>query len=241
MSRDLTALIEHPNVRRYLDLIAQAEGTARHADPYRVAFGGSTIPDLSRHPGIARRFQQTDGKANTTTAAGKYQFLRSTWNDVAGTLGLTDFTARSQDLGALELMRRSGSLDDVLRGDYASAVRKDGRTWASLPSSPYPQPRRSAAFIAQALGRTPAPDFQPPYAPLSMALSAQPAQPQYRPALPPMLPAPTLASDPSHAVRPLPAFMPTAAPMPALLAPSPEPPYSIDLDLQQLRRSLPTH
>lgn len=48
MSRDLTALLEHPNVRRYLDLIAQAEGTAKHADPYRVAFGGSVIPDLSR-------------------------------------------------------------------------------------------------------------------------------------------------------------------------------------------------
>ena len=158
MSRDLTALLDHPNVRRYLDLIAQAEGTARYADPYRVAFGGSVIPDLSRHPGIARSFKQTDGKTNATTAAGKYQFLRGTWNDVAGTLGLTDFSPQSQDLGALELMRRSGSLDDVLRGDYASAVRKDGRTWASLPSSPYPQPKRSDAFIAQALGRTPRAD-----------------------------------------------------------------------------------
>jgi muramidase (phage lysozyme) len=240
MSRDLAALLDHPNVRRYLDLIAQAEGTARHADPYRVAFGGSVIPDLSKHPGVARSFKQTDGKTNATTAAGKYQFLRATWNDVAGTLGLSDFSPQSQDLGALELMRRSGSLDDVLRGDYASAVRKDGRTWASLPSSPYPQPKRSDAFIAQALGRTPAPTFQPPYAPLAAALTAQPAQPQYRPTLPPMLPAPTPAAEPGHAVRPLPVFTPAAAALPPLLAPAPEPPYSLDLDLQQLRRSFPT-
>lgn len=238
MNRDLNALLEHPNVRRYLDVIAQAEGTAQHADPYRVAFGGSTIADLARHPGIARRFRQTDGKTNTTTAAGKYQFLAPTWNDVAGKLGLTDFSPRAQDLGALELMRRSGSLDDVLRGDYASAIRKDGRIWASLPSSPYAQPKRSAGFIAAALQRTPAPSFLPPYAPLAAALTAPAVEPQYRPALPPLLPTP--APEPAHAVRPLPVFTPTAAPLPPLLAPSSEPPYSIDLDLQQLRRALPT-
>ncbi len=238
MNQDLTLLLDNPNVRRYLDVIAQAEGTAQHADPYRVAFGGSTMADLARHPGIARRFKQTDGKTNTTTAAGKYQFLEPTWNDVAGKLKLTDFSPRAQDLGALELMRRSGSLDDVLRGDYASAIRKDGRTWASLPSSPYAQPKRSEAFIDNALQRKPGQRFQPPYAPLAAALTAQPAQPQYRPVLPPMLPAP--AADPAQAMRSIPAFMPTAAPLPPLLAPPPEPPYSIDLDLQQLRRSLPT-
>jgi muramidase (phage lysozyme) len=239
MSRDLTALLEHPNVRRYLDLIAQAEGTARYADPYRVAFGGSAIPDLSRHPGIARRFRQTDGKANTTTAAGKYQFLHSTWNDVAGALGLSDFSPRSQDLGALELMRRSGSLDDVLRGDYATAVRKDGRTWASLPSSPYPQPKRSPAFIAQALGRSATPTFLPPYAPLAAALSAPPAQPHYRPVLPPMWPVQPPGAEPSQAIFPPSFFTPTDATTPASLVPPPEPPYSIDLDLQHLRRSSP--
>jgi muramidase (phage lysozyme) len=236
MSRDLAALLEHPNVRRYLDLIAQAEGTAGNADPYRVAFGGGTISDLSRHPGVARRFRQTDGKSNTSTAAGKYQFLHSTWADVSGRLGLTDFSPRSQDLGALELMRRSGSLEDVLRGDYASAVRKDGRTWASLPSSPYPQPKRSAAFIAKALGQPEAPTFLPPYAPLAAALGAPLAQPHYRPTLPPSLPAPPPAIEPSHAVHPMPVFTSPRAAIPPWLVPSPEPPYSIDLDLQQLRR-----
>jgi muramidase (phage lysozyme) len=231
MSPDLTRLLNHPNVRRYLDVIAQAEGTASHADPYRVGFGGSTIADLARHPGIAKRFKQTDGKTNRTTAAGKYQFLARTWNDVAGKLGLNDFSPRAQDLGAMELMRRSGSLDDVLRGDYAQAIHKDGRTWASLPSSPYAQPKRSQGFIDSALQRDGARTFQPPYAPLAaaMAATAQSAPPSYRPmTLPPMLPTPTAAPAPPP---------PTFAPLPTLIAPAPEPPYSIDLDLQQLRRS----
>jgi muramidase (phage lysozyme) len=234
VNRDLTPLLDHPNVRRYLDVIAQAEGTAQHADPYRVGFGGGTIADLARHPGIAKRFQQTDGKTATTTAAGKYQFLARTWNDVAGKLGLTDFSPRAQDLGALELMRRSGSLDDVLRGDYAQAIRKDGRTWASLPSSPYAQPKRSQGFIDAALQHGGADTFQPPYAPLAAALSAQAAPPSYRPmTLPPILPTPANAPAPTAALATTPAF----APLPTLPAPTPEPPYSIDLDMQQLRRS----
>lgn len=231
MTRDLNALLDHPNVRRYLDLIAQAEGTAGHADAYRVGFGGAALADLSRHPGTRHAFKQTDGKTNATTAAGRYQFLHSTWKDLAGALGLTDFSPRSQDLGALELMRRSGSLDDVLRGDFTSAVRKDGRTWASLPSSPYPQPKRSDAFVAQALASPAAPPPMP-YGPA--ASSAVPALPSYRPLLPPMLPAPT--GDPPHAVRPPPPFMPTAVTVPSLLAPLPEAPYSLEQDLQQLRR-----
>lgn len=241
MSRDLSALLTHPHVRRYLDLIAQAEGTARHADPYRVAFGGGALADLSRHPGIAHRFRQTDGRSNTTTAAGKYQFLAPTWRDVAGTLGLRDFSPRSQDLGALELMRRSGSLDDVLRGDYASAVRKDGRTWASLPSSPYPQPKRSATFIAQALTQPSAMGGSHPYTPNPMPIAptaptVSPASAQYRPLLPPIQPttSTTSAMDRAHAVQPMPLFTPIVAPPP--LAPLPDAPYSLDLDLQQLRR-----
>lgn len=235
MSRDLTALLDHPNVRRYLDAIAQAEGTAQHADPYRVGYGGHPIADLARHPGTARRFQQTDGQHNVTTAAGKYQFLRGTWNDVARTLGLTDFSPRSQDLGALELMRRSGSLDDVLRGDFANAVRKDGRTWASLPSSPYPQPKRSSAYMTQALAGASTATPPPPYAPLPATAPSPRVAPHYRPALPPILPAPTPIEPVSRAVYPPLARSPSIPPPP--LAALPEMPYSLDLDLQQLRRT----
>nr|DAP51279.1 MAG TPA: lysozyme [Caudoviricetes sp.] len=153
MSKELEAALANPNAQKYLRMIAQAEGTYKDAssDPYRVAFGGSTFDDLSKHPKVLRDFRQTDGKANKTSAAGAYQFLGGTWDDVAGKLGLQDFGPRSQDLGALELIRRAGALDDVLNGRFDQAVKKMGSVWASLPSSPYAQPRRSAGFVEKAL------------------------------------------------------------------------------------------
>lgn len=149
----LEQALGNPNAQKYLRMIAQAEGTYKDAssDPYRVAFGGSTFDDLSKHPNVLREFKQTDGKTNKTSAAGAYQFLGSTWDDVAGKLGLQDFSPRSQDLAALELIRRNGALDDVLNGRFDQAVQKTGTVWASLPSSPYAQPRRSAGFVEKAL------------------------------------------------------------------------------------------
>lgn len=153
MTKDLEAALGNANAQRFLRMVAQAEGTYKDAssDPYRVAFGGSTFDDLSKHPKVLREFKQTDGKANKTSAAGAYQFLGSTWDDVAGKLGLQDFGPRSQDLVALELIRRAGALDDVLNGRFDQAVKKTGTVWASLPSSPYAQPRRSAGFVEKAL------------------------------------------------------------------------------------------
>lgn len=153
MTKDLEAALSNPNAQKYLRLIAQAEGTYKGAtgDPYRVAFGGSTFDDTSKHPGTLREFTQTDGKKNKTSAHGAYQFIKPTWDDVAGKLGLPDFSPRSQDLAALELIRRNGSLEDVLAGRFDAAVKRDGKTWASLPSSPYAQPKRAAGFVEKAL------------------------------------------------------------------------------------------
>lgn len=150
---ELKAALGNSNTQRYLRMLQQAEGTYKGAEgnPYATAFGGGAIADLSQHPKQLHSFTQTDGKANKTSAAGAYQFLGSTWDDVAGKLALPDFGQQSQDLAALELMRRNGSLPDVLAGKFDQAVKKDGRTWASLPSSPYAQPRRSQGFIEQAL------------------------------------------------------------------------------------------
>ncbi|MDR3067724.1 MAG: glycoside hydrolase family 104 protein [Comamonas sp.] len=149
----LSQALGNTNAQMYLRMLQQAEGTYRGADsnPYATAFGGGQLPDLRQHPRTLHSFTQTDGKPNKTSAAGAYQFLGSTWDDVAGKLGLQDFGPRSQDLAALELMRRNGSLPDVLAGNFGSAVKKDGRTWASLPSSPYAQPKRSQGFVERAL------------------------------------------------------------------------------------------
>lgn len=152
-AEELAGYLSNPNVQKVLRVIGQAEGTVgeKIADPYRIAFGGGTFDSLDSHPNTLTAFTQTDGKANKSSAAGAYQFLKPTWDDVSSKLGLKDFSPRSQDIAALELINRAGALQDVLKGDTSAAFSKLGGTWASLPSSPYAQPKRSPGFIEQAL------------------------------------------------------------------------------------------
>lgn len=145
---ELERHLQNPNVRKMLDLIAYSEGV-KHG--YHTMFGNSRIGDLSRHPGVSKSFRQTDGKSNTTTAAGRYQFLKGTWNSLARKYGLSDFSPRSQDIAALALIAEKGQLQNVVKGNLREAVSKLGGVWASLPSSPYKQPKHSWATIDQFL------------------------------------------------------------------------------------------
>ncbi|MFA1686570.1 glycoside hydrolase family 104 protein [Achromobacter dolens] len=146
---ELTAYTKDQRVRRFLDAIGSAEGTDTHG--YNTAFGGGKLESLADHPRQLHDFTQTDGTPNKTSAAGRYQFLQNTWDDVAKSLNLPDFGPASQDIAAVELLRRNGALPAVLAGDYDTAIQKSGGTWASLPSSPYAQPKRTAGFMANAL------------------------------------------------------------------------------------------
>jgi muramidase (phage lysozyme) len=141
--------LNNPNVRRYLDMISAAEATQTHG--YRTAFGGGKIAKLDDHPRVLHAFTQTDGKKNKTGAAGRYQITLSTWDDVSSKLGLKDFSPRSQDLVAIELLRRAGALDAVANADWQTAIARSGGAWASLPSSTYPQKRRSMEFVMNQL------------------------------------------------------------------------------------------
>lgn len=141
--------LNNPNVRKLLDVIAKAEGV-RHG--YNTIFGNERFGNLSAHPNVRKQFRQTDGRTNFTTAAGRYQFLKKTWDGLSRQYGLKDFSPQSQDIGAIALIIQKGALNDVLKGNYQSAIQKLGGTWASLPSSPYAQPRRSQAEINKWLG-----------------------------------------------------------------------------------------
>ncbi|MFW2011601.1 glycoside hydrolase family 104 protein [Acinetobacter bereziniae] len=141
---------ENPNMRKMLNLIAASEGVKYG---YNTLFGNQHIDNLNAHPNIKKAFKQTDGKTNYTTAAGRYQFLNDTWNGVAQQYGFKDFSPRNQDLGAIALITQRGALNDVLKGDYRSAILKLGPEWASLPSSTYKQGKRSWDFINKQLGK----------------------------------------------------------------------------------------
>lgn len=114
------------NARALLDTIAKAEGTAG-GDGYRTMFTGRLFGDLSRHP---RQLNSSNGLSSD--AAGRYQFLSTTWDGVAKQLGLTDFSPASQDRAALELVRRRGVDPDAPL--TKEALGKLAPEWASLPT-----------------------------------------------------------------------------------------------------------
>lgn len=141
---DYEALRTNPQVQQMLQMLKSAEGTAGLGeDGYNVLFGGETFSGYDDHPRVSKPFTGTDGKSNRTTAAGAYQFLSRTWDDASKAVGVTDFSPESQDKVAIELIRRRGALDNVLTGDFEGAIEKLGQEWASLPSSPYAQPKRT--------------------------------------------------------------------------------------------------
>jgi muramidase (phage lysozyme) len=128
-----------PNARALLDTIRYAEGTGG-PDGYRTMFTGRLFDDLSRHP---RQLNSSNG--HKSDAAGGYQFLSTTWDGVANSLGLTDFSPASQDRAALELIRRRGVDPDAPL--TKEALNKLAPEWASLPTmegrSYYGQPVKS--------------------------------------------------------------------------------------------------
>lgn len=166
--------LNNPNVRKFLDVIASAEGV-KHG--YNTVFGNERFNNLSSHPNVRKQFTQTDGTINYTTAAGRYQFLKDTWGGVSRRYGLKDFSPQSQDIGAIGLLIQNGALPYVLKGDYRTAIQKSGRTWASLPSSPYAQPKRSQAEIDRFLGGSGSSQPQRPQAVSWKEISGQSARP----------------------------------------------------------------
>ena len=109
----------------------------------------------SDHPNIAVPF---NSKGDVSTAAGKYQIIKSTWDAQKKKQGLKDFTEESQKRAAIGLLDESGALDAINKGDYETAVRLAGKEWAGLPGSQIgiPTGQRVKPYTPEALK-----DFHP--------------------------------------------------------------------------------
>lgn len=114
-----------------LDSIAFAEGTAKYQnDGYNTMFTGKQFSGFKDHP----RKLQTGG-GYTSDAAGRYQFLSTTWDPLAKKLGLKDFSPTSQDKAAIELSRQYDVTQELLQKEGMSMKVSSllGRQWASFP------------------------------------------------------------------------------------------------------------
>ena len=140
--------LSNANLQAFLRMIRYAEGTAS-ANGYRTLFGGRLFEGYADHPRIAVT-ATLGGRPITSTAAGAYQFLARTWDDIKRAAGVSDFSPASQDRAAAALIRRRGALADVYAGRFDQAVAKCAREWASLPGSPYGQPVKTRAQVLAA-------------------------------------------------------------------------------------------
>ena len=123
--------------KAFLDVIAYAEGTN---ESYNIRFGHFTFSGYQDHP----RILYCSGWCSD--AAGRYQFLSTTWDEIRVDLGLNSFDERNQDRAAIHLIRRRGvrnidSITDYSR--FSDAIYDINLEWASLPGSPYGQPTHS--------------------------------------------------------------------------------------------------
>lgn len=149
----VNAALGNPNVQAYLNMLSDSEGTTKYG--YQQGFGrNNQIKTLDDHPREFHSFKTTDGKTQRTSAAGRYQFLSRTWDDQADKLGLTDFGPESQDRAAIGLIAQAGALDDLMKGDISSTLKKTGKIWASLPTAPdsYKQPKKDLAMVQKYFG-----------------------------------------------------------------------------------------
>jgi muramidase (phage lysozyme) len=126
-----------PEARRLLDVIAGVESPG-----YDVLHGGSRFSGYGDHPRQPVEIKKGPNKGKHSTAAGRYQFIGSTWDRAKAATGVKDFSPESQDIAAWWLAQedyksRTGRdlLGDLRSGDPATLARVRGQlapTWEGL-------------------------------------------------------------------------------------------------------------
>lgn len=146
-----------PNVLAFLDMLATSEGTADQGDDgYNVLVGSSKahpnlFQDYSQHPHKLVGLKDKNGIVKLhSTAAGRYQILWFIWDTLRRRYGFKDFMPVTQDMACIWLLRDAHAFPDIVAGDFASAVYKCRKVWASLPGAGYDQHENQLATLEAA-------------------------------------------------------------------------------------------
>lgn len=131
--------------------LLQRIGATESANRYDVRYGGARFFDFSDHPNIAVPITSGPDVGKTSTAAGYYQFLNSTWQAEKQKLGLSDFSPANQDTAAWDLAQteyknKTGRdlLGDLKAGKSIDSILPSlSGQWSSLPGG-----RQPAGYLA---------------------------------------------------------------------------------------------
>ena len=74
---------------------------------YTQRFNQPDFADFSKHPETYGRIASGPNRGSKSNAAGRYQFLSTTWADQAKKLGLNDFSPANQDAAAWNLAKET--------------------------------------------------------------------------------------------------------------------------------------
>ncbi|MBI4748649.1 MAG: glycoside hydrolase family 104 protein [Acidobacteria bacterium] len=158
----LQTLSTFPQIRAMLETIAWAEGL--NDDYRRIVIGivkqtpngkykefigkssREIVISLDEHPQIYVDWKKGE---KLSSAAGRFQLVYSTWEEVQKIYHFPDFSPRSQELGAIARMVRREMIRPLLTRNYEGAFRNGNREWASFPGSPYGQHHKSMTEIVE--------------------------------------------------------------------------------------------
>ena len=119
-----------PRIRAFLDTIAVTEGTTGPRGYYRQ-YTGSHFSSFKDHPREIK-CADSNGKELCSDAAGRYQFLSTSWDRLAPMVEAKNFGPTYQDRVAIELIREKNALKDIEEGKVEEAFRKLYMVWPSF-------------------------------------------------------------------------------------------------------------
>lgn len=146
-------------VQGFLGYLLQVEGGGRYDSMYSPDGAPRTFTDMKDHPNQAAVISSGPNAGKTSSAAGGFQFLKSTWDEAKAALNLPDFSPASQQRAAWWLAQRDYKartgmdlLPALASGDPAmlsGVMRALAPTWEALGVGD-----RSKEFIAAVTGGT---------------------------------------------------------------------------------------
>jgi muramidase (phage lysozyme) len=144
-TRNIATLYNDPRVKSYLDVIARSEFAGVNIPKnkqYQALYGAGQhggdryFSDFDDHPFNKEERDPFDGPSGSTTAAGRYQIQKSTWNDkTTNNWSFDRFDSTRQDLFAVLLILRSNAMKPLLNGKMGEVNDKVSNIWASIPAA----------------------------------------------------------------------------------------------------------